>query len=242
MSTSPITLVTGASRGLGLETARQLTALGHTVLVSARSLADAERVAGELGGLSEAIELDVERPEHHARVARTIEARHGRLDVLVNNAGAILGEPWVGNTATTVSPEVLRKTFAINLFAVVELTQALVPLLRKGRSARVVNVSSVMGSTTVHADPTGPLWGNKPFAYDASKSALNAFTVHLAQALAADGILVNSAHPGWVKTALGGDWAPMSVEDGARTIVELATLPDGGPTASFRHRGDSVPW
>lgn len=240
-----ISLITGATQGLGREVALRLADLGHHVIVTARDLQKAEQTARELterGRSAEALQLDVTDRSHHLRVASSLAERHGRLDVLVNNAGAIFGEPWMGNTVLEVSPEVLRQTFEVNFFAQVELTRALVPLLRKGRSPRIVNLSSVMGSLGTQADPKGPIWGAKPFAYDASKTALNALTVHLAAALQPDGILVNSAHPGWVKTSLGGEWAPMTVEEGAETVVALATLPDSGPTGTFVHRGEPVPW
>ena len=239
----PVSLVTGANQGLGLETARRLAQLGHHVVVAARSEDKAKAAAQSLGsaGLVEPLELDVTRPDHHQRAASFLAERHGRLDVLVNNAGVILGEPWMGNTVLTVSVDVMRRTFDTNLFGLVGLTQALVPLIRKSAAGRIVNLSSIMGSLASHG-PGQALWGLKPFAYDASKTAVNAFTVHLAQALAEDKILVNSAHPGWVKTSLGGDYAPMSVEEGAATVIELATLPDGGPSGGFFHHGEPVPW
>lgn len=240
-----LTLVTGANQGLGRQTALRLAALGHHVIATARDADKAAAVVKEItdsGGSAEGHVLDVTDRTHHARLAAQLAERHGRLDVLINNAGAIFGEPWMGNTVLEVPIDVLKATFDVNFFAQVELTRALVPLLRKGWSPRIVNLSSIMGSLTAQSDPAGQLWGAKPFAYDASKTALNAFTVHLAQALAPDGILVNSAHPGWVKTALGGDWAPMTVEEGVETVIALATLADGGPTATFVHRGDAVPW
>jgi NAD(P)-dependent dehydrogenase (short-subunit alcohol dehydrogenase family) len=238
-----VTLVTGANQGLGFETARRLAALGHHVIVGARTAEKAQEAAAKLAGAGsvEGLVLDVTRPADHARAAATIGERHGRLDVLVNNAGIIQGEGWMGNSTLTVPMDTLRATFETNFFGLVGLTTALVPLLRKSAAGRVVNVSSVMGSLGAHAKG-GPIEAVKPFAYDASKTALNAFTVHLAQALEADGIKVNSAHPGWAKTALGGDWAPMTVEEGAETIVQLATLPADGATGGFFHRGDSVPW
>lgn len=238
---SIVTLVTGANQGLGLETARQLAARGHHVLVGARTAEKAAAAAAAVGHGAEPLTLDVTRAADHEAVARHVAERHGRLDVLVNNAGVNLGEPWMGNTALTGSDETLRATFDTNFFGLVGLTRALVPLLRKSAAGRIVNVSSVMGSLSLHAKG-GPLDGTKPFAYDASKAAVNAFTLHLAQALEGDRILVNSAHPGWVKTALGSDYAPMGVEDGARTLVELATLPDGGPTGGFFHQGQPVAW
>src|SRR5262249_37414130 len=154
--------------------------------------------------------FDVNRPEDYREVARYLQERYGELDVLVNNAGihiepADYGNPDGFNTTGTVTPEALRKTFETNFFSVVALTQALLPLIRKAPAGRIVNLSSILGSLALHADASSPIYDKKSFAYDASKTALNAFTVHLAQELRNTRIKVNSAHPGWVKTDMGGD-------------------------------------
>ncbi len=146
------------------------------------------------------------------------------------------------NTTSTVTPDVLRKTFETNFFAVVALTQALLPLVRKSPAGRIVNLSSILGSLKLHSDPTSPIYAMKAFGYDASKTALNAFTVHLAHELRATPIKVNSAHPGWVKTDMGGSAAPMEVTEGAKTSIQLATLPEDGPTGGFFHLGKPLPW
>ena len=138
--------------------------------------------------------------------------------------------------------EVLRQTFETNFFAVVALTQTLLPLIRKAPAGRIVNLSSILGSLTLHADPKSPVYNGKAFAYDASKTALNAFTVHLAHELRDTKIKVNSAHPGWVKTEMGGSAAPMEVSDGGKTSVQMATLPDDGPTGGYFHLGKPLPW
>jgi NAD(P)-dependent dehydrogenase (short-subunit alcohol dehydrogenase family) len=164
------------------------------------------------------------------------------VDVLVNNAGIMIEGEWVGNTAATVSAQVLKQTFEVNFFGLVAVTHAFLPLLRQSGDASIVNVSSVMGSSTLHAIPDGPLAYTKPFAYDASKAAVNAFTVHLAAALVKDGIVVNSAHPGWVKTDLGTQAAELSVEDGAKTILEMALYRTSSPTAQFAHNGAALPF
>jgi NAD(P)-dependent dehydrogenase (short-subunit alcohol dehydrogenase family) len=148
----------------------------------------------------------------------------------------------MGNSTETVSEEVLRQTFDTNFFSVVTLTQALLPLIRKSEAGRIVNVSSVMGSLSIHANPEAEIYGVKPFAYDASKTALNAFTVHLAQALADTPIKVNSAHPGWVKTDLGTEHAPLDVGVGAQTSVRLATLDADGPNGGYFHLEQTLPW
>jgi NAD(P)-dependent dehydrogenase (short-subunit alcohol dehydrogenase family) len=233
-----IVLITGATRGLGLETARQLARSGHAVVLAGRDGA----VARTLGDSAMPLELDVRRPASIAQAVKSLRERYGRLDVLVNNAGVMLDGSWVGNTAASIDDGLLRDTFETNLFAVVRVTQALLPLLRLGREPHIVNVSSVMGSLAIHADPTGPLSQSKPFAYDASKTALNAFTVHLASALAADGIRVNSVHPGWVRTALGTDAATLDVAEGARPIVDLAARRGSFPTGRFLQQGGELPW
>ena len=141
-----------------------------------------------------------------------------------------------------MKPEILRKTFETNFFAVVALTQTLLPLIRKSPAGRIVNLSSILGSLTLHSDPSSGIYDMKAFAYDASKTALNAFTVHLAQELRDTPIKVNSAHPGWVKTDMGGAAAPMEVSEGGKTSVQLATLPDDGPTGGYFHLGEPLPW
>ncbi|MGB7135070.1 MAG: SDR family NAD(P)-dependent oxidoreductase, partial [Acidobacteriaceae bacterium] len=129
-----------------------------------------------------------------------------------------------------------------NFFGVIQLTQKLLPLIRKSPAGRIVNLSSILGSLTLHADPSSPIYNAKAFAYDASKAALNSFTVHLAHELRDTKIKVNSAHPGWVKTDMGTDAAPMEIPDGAKTGVRLALLPDNGPTGGYFHMNDALPW
>src|SRR5262249_15204952 len=142
----------------------------------------------------------------------------------------------------TVSPEMLRQTFETNFFAVVALTQALLPLLREAPAGRIVNLSSILGSLTLHSNPGSGIYNKKAFAYGASKTALNAFTVHLAQELRNTKIKVTSAHPGWVQTDMGDTDAPMALSEGGKTSVQLATLPDDGPTGGYFHLGQPLPW
>jgi NAD(P)-dependent dehydrogenase (short-subunit alcohol dehydrogenase family) len=239
-----IALITGANRGLGLETARQLGVQGITVLLAARDLAKAEEAAATLkkeGIDARAIKLDVDQPADYADVARTIEKDFGVLDILVNNAGIFLDNRGPNETSTT-SEKVLRRTFDTNFFAVVSLTQALLPLLRKSKAGRIVNLSSILGSLTLHATKGSYVYDAKTFAYDASKAALNSFTIHLAHELADTKIKVNSAHPGWVKTEMGGEGAMLEIEDGVKTSVQLATLPEDGPTGGYFHMGEALPW
>lgn len=240
-----IALITGANRGLGREVALRLAERQHFVWVAARSEREADPVVLEIrrsGGQANALTLDVTDVASIESARARVAEESQRLDVLVNNAGIMIEGPWVGNTAASVSADVLRQTFDVNFFGVVAVTHAFLPLLHASGDASIVNVSSVMASSTLHADLAGPLAYTKPFAYDSSKAAVNAFTVHLAAALVDAGIVVNSAHPGWVKTALGTEAADLSVEDGAKTIVEMALYRKSGPTAQFAHNGAGLPF
>lgn len=239
-----VALITGANRGLGLDTARKLGQQGITVLVAARDLAKSEATAATLkkeGIDARAIKLDVNDPADYAAAAKSIEKDFGVLDILVNNAGIFLDNRGPNETSTT-SEDVLRKTFDTNFFAAVSLTQELLPLLRKSKAGRIVNLSSILGSLTLHATKGSYVYDAKTFAYNASKAALNAFTIHLAHELANTKIKVNSAHPGWVKTEMGGEGAMLEIEDGVKTSVQLATLPEDGPTGGYFHMGESLPW
>jgi len=241
-----IALVTGASKGIGFETVRQLAQQGIHVLLGARDLKKSEGAAAALqaeGLPVEGIALDVTSDADIFNAARTIEAKFGRLDILINNAGVLLDEGGFGvNTTTTVPLVKVRETFDSNFFGVIALTQALLPLLQKSEAGRIVNLSSILASLTLHATPDSPIYDSKAFAYDASKTALNGYTVHLAHALKDTPIKVNSAHPGWVKTDMGGEDAPMELADGAKTSVQLATLPADGPTGGYFHLGETLPW
>ncbi|KAA6464873.1 SDR family oxidoreductase [Acidobacteria bacterium AB60] len=243
-----IAFITGGNRGIGLQTAKDLATLpGFTVVIGARDLKQGQEAVKTLGpgANADAIEFDVVNPDHHKAAFEYFNSRFGRLDVLVNNAGVAAGGfPPVGpdHSAGEVPMDVLRRVFETNFFAQVAVTQALLPLIRKSPAGRIVNLASILASLTYHADPKSPVYHAKSFAYDASKSALNAFTIHLAYELRKTKIKVNSAHPGWVKTAMGGDQAPMELSDGSRTSVDLATLGEDGPTGGFFHLGQPLPW
>ena len=242
--TKKIALITGANKGIGLETARQLGKLGITVVVGARDLAKGEAAVAELkkdGVDARAVKLDVDNPSDYEAVKKLIEKDYGRLDILINNAGIMIDNRKSNDTSKT-SQDVLRKTFNTNFFAVVGLTQVLLPLLKKSVAGRIVNLSSILGSNTLHATPGSFIYDAKTFAYDASKAALNSFTIHLAHELKDTKIKVNSAHPGWVKTEMGGEGAQLDVETGAKTSVELATLQDSGPNGAYVHLGKPLPW
>ena len=239
-----VALITGGNKGIGLETARQLGKLGITVLIGVRDEAKGAAAVAELkkdGVEARAVKLDVDNAADYAAVAKLIEKDYGRLDILVNNAGIFLDGRKENETSTT-SKEILQKTFNTNFFAVVGLTQTLLPLLKKSLGGRIVNLSSILGSNTLHATPGSFIYDAKTFAYDASKAALNSFTIHLAHELKDTKIKVNSAHPGWVKTDMGGEGAQLDIETGAKTSVELATLQDSGPNGAYLHLGKPLPW
>jgi NAD(P)-dependent dehydrogenase (short-subunit alcohol dehydrogenase family) len=146
------------------------------------------------------------------------------------------------NNSSSVNKDALQNTFQTNLFSIIEITQKLLPLISKAPAGRIVNLSSILGSLTLHSMPNSPIDPAKAFAYNASKTALNVYTIHLAHELRDTNIKVNSAHPGWVKTELGGDHAPMEVADSYKTSVYLATLDKNGPNGGFFHETDNLPW
>lgn len=248
MDTTTIALVTGANRGLGLETARQLARSGASVTIGARDPARghaaAEALRAEDGLAVDWLELDVTSVASVRTAAGHIEQVHGRLDVLVNNAG-ILPEATTA-TADELDLDTFRQTFETNVFGAVAVIQAFLPLLRKSASGRIVNVSSTMGSLTDQSDPASPYFGTVVPAYQTSKAALNGITVSLAKRLDGTGITVNSICPGWVQTDLGGPAnraaAPRTAADAAATVVELALIGPGGPTGTFVDRDGAVAW
>jgi NAD(P)-dependent dehydrogenase (short-subunit alcohol dehydrogenase family) len=235
-----VALVTGANRGIGRETARQLGQRGVHVIIGARDPAKANPVVGELqsqGFSAEGIALDVSAGKDRLAAAAMIGERHGKLDILVNNAAVWLesadASHPVPNDTSTIAEDALRAMFDVNFFGAIVLTQALLPLIRRSPAGRIVNVSSNLGSLSLHSDYGSVVAGSKSFGYNSSKTALNAFTVHLAHELRDTRIKVNSIHPGWVRSEMGGATADMSIEEGARASVRFATLPDDGPTGGF---------
>ena len=243
-----IAFITGGNRGLGFQTAIELKNHGVKSVIGSRDLAQGERALAELhaqGVDADVIKFDITEPADYKTAYDYFDSRYGRLDILVNNAGiAAGGFPPVGpdHSTSEVPMEVLRRVFETNFFAQVAFTQVMVPLLRKSEAGRIVNLSSILGSLTLHASPKSPIYNAKSFAYDASKTALNAFTIHLAHELRDTKIKVNSAHPGWVKTDMGGPHATLELCEGAKTSAQLATLPEDGPTGGFFHLGQPLPW
>lgn len=244
--TTKIALISGANKGLGFEMAKQLGQAGVTVVIGARDPEKGEAAAAKLRAQNldaRFIKLDVTSAEDHAAAAVYLDQTFGRLDILINNAGVSVQKRDVGQgfTETTTYDE-LSRTFETNLFAPILLTRALLPLIRRSAAGRIVNMSSILGSQALHADPKSFIYHFKANAYDASKAALNSFTIHLAYELRDTNIKVNSAHPGWVKTDMGTDAAPMEIPEGGKTGVELALLGADGPTGGYFHLGKSLPW
>jgi NAD(P)-dependent dehydrogenase (short-subunit alcohol dehydrogenase family) len=229
MSENQIALVTGASRGIGREIARRLAALGMTVYAGARS-----RVEGDV----RALRLDVTDDASVAAAAERIAADEGRLDVLVNNAGISIGG-WVPSEETV---QTMRDTYAVNVFGVVAVTHAMLPLLRRSPAARIVNLSSELGSLTLMSDPNDRVQEARLLAYNSSKSALNAITVLYANELRDSGILVNAVSPGYVATDLNDFRGHLGIEEGAEAPVRLATLDRDGPTGAFLSANGPIPW
>ena len=211
-----VALVTGSTRGIGREVARQLTARGYQVIVTGRN---AEH------------RLDVSDRNSIEALARYVESEIGRLDVLVNNAAILLDE---GESIVDVDARTFEQTWRVNTLGPFLMTQRFAPLLRRSGHGRVVNVSSGAGQLSSMSSYAP--------SYSTSKAALNAITILFANALRGDGVLVNCADPGWVRTDMGGRGAPRSVEQGAETIVWLATLPDDGPTGGFFHDRKRIDW
>lgn len=244
MNNKKTALITGANKGIGLETARQLGRKDITVLLGARDLAKGKKAVEELrqeGIDAHPIEIDVSDPGSIRKAAAKVENDFGRLDILINNAGVMLDDKE--KKASEQSLETWRRTFDTNVFGLIATTQGFLPLLRKSDAGRIVNLSSILGSITHHATPGSPVYDSKNYtSYNVSKSAVNAFTVQLAYELKDTKIKVNAAHPGWVKTDMGGEGAMMEIEDGARTSVALATIGVDGPNGAYQHLGEPLPW
>jgi NAD(P)-dependent dehydrogenase (short-subunit alcohol dehydrogenase family) len=227
--TTTIALITGANKGIGLETARQLGARGFTVLAGARDQErglEAERALRADGADARFVRLDVTDDASVREAADWIGREYGHLDVLVNNAGIARGNP-----PTQTDLDLMREVYEVNVFGVIRVTNAMLPLLRRAAAARIVNVSSEVGSISSTNDPASPL-AQMPasLAYPSSKSALNMITAMYAKELRDTPIKVNAANPGYTKTDLNRNTGFRSVAEGAEASVYLATLPPDGPS------------
>ena len=237
-----IALVTGATRGIGLETVRQLASKDVHVILAGRDKSKAEDAAQSLRDAKldvSSIALDVTDSKSIAAAAKEIDAKHGKLDILINNAGVFLDD--MQKKPSEQSLDIWRKTFDTNVFGVVETTNAFLPLIKKSDAGRIVNVSSILGSIADHLDPNSPIYNFKVPAYDVSKSAVNAWTAHLAYELRDTSVKVNTIHPGSVKTDMNAQ-GELDVQTGAKSSVEMALIGKDGPSGSFSHLGESLRW
>lgn len=239
-------LVTGANRGIGFEIARQLAENGIHVFLGSRTMQkglDAEAKLKSLGLNVEALSLDVTKGESVLSAAQHIKAKYDCLDILVNNAG-IRVEAY-GKLPSEQPLQQWRETFDTNLFGVIEVTKAFLPLIRKSIAGRIVNVSSLLASLNTHSNIDSyiysPMFKSLP-AYSASKSALNSWTVHLAFELRETPIKVNAVHPGYTKTSMNGGEGELDVQMGALTSVSLALIGNDGPTGKYVHMDKILPW
>ena len=234
-------LVTGANKGIGREIARQLGRMGATVLIGARDAGRGEAAAAELAGDgvdARFVQLDVTDAGSIAAAAQTIADDHGKLDILINNAGIFIDD----GPPSGVGMDTIKRTYETNFFGVVAVTQAMLPLIHQAEAGRIVNMSSGLGSIAQNSDPDYDYYQANLLAYNSSKAAVNAATVTLAKALADTPIKVNAADPGYVATDINGNQGPRTVEQGARAPVRLATLPADGPTGRFFDEDGPVPW
>jgi len=245
----PVALVSGANKGIGLQIAKDLVGHGFTVLVGSRDLGNGEVAAKSIGSDAVAIQLDVTNQESISLAAERIRSEFGRLDVLVNNAGiSHIGKPGTpfeeivqSGFLAVASLDEVRAIFETNVFGVIAVTQAMLPLLREAPAGRIVNVSSSLGSLSKTSDPANPvrsLFG----AYAISKTALNAVTLKFAIELSSTPIKVNAACPGYTSTDLNNFQGTRTVEEGAREPVRLALLGADGPTGSYSEEAGPLAW
>jgi len=251
MTEKPVALVTGANQGIGLQIAKDLVANGLTVLVGSRNFERGVAAAAEIGADAHAIQLDVTDPASIAAAADRVKREFGRLDVLIQNAAIATTQPHPGSTAeytkatraSIVSLDEMRAVWDTNVFGVLAVYQAMLPLLRATPGARIVNVSSGAGSLGVASNPDLPYRSQFSPLYSASKTALNGLTLAMAIELEAEGIAVNAVSPGFTRTAMNAYEGTDTVEEGAAEAVRLALLPPGGPTGGFTHATlGTIPW
>ncbi|MBT2289925.1 SDR family oxidoreductase [Paenibacillus albidus] len=242
MNTAKTVLITGANKGIGYETARQMGALGYTVLMGSRSEARGREAAESLrqeGIKAQFILLDLTQQATIEAAAAQIEQDFGRLDVLINNAGISLGG---GVSPSQLKLSDLIETYETNIFGTIAVTQALLPLLLASSAGRIVNLSSGLGSLTYNSDPDHEHAAFNLLAYNSSKAALNAATIMFAKEFKHTPLKINSADPGFTATDLNGFTGPRTVKQAADVIIRLATLPEDGPTGGFFAENGEVPW
>ena len=252
MQNQPVALVTGANQGIGLQIAKDLVAHGFTVLVGSRDFQSGQAAAQEVGPAARALQLDVTNRASITAAAERVRNEFGRLDVLVQNAaisntrklpGQSIEEYAKTTRPSNVSLDEMRAVWDTNVFGVLAVYQAMLPLLRETPGARIVNVSSGVGSLTTNSDPAFPYRAIFGPVYPASKTALNALTLAMALELDPEGIKVNAVSPGFTKTNLNGYAGTETVEEGAREAVRVVLLGRDGPTGRFtRWQNENIPW
>jgi NAD(P)-dependent dehydrogenase (short-subunit alcohol dehydrogenase family) len=251
MHKKPVALVTGANQGIGLQIAKDLVTHGFTVLVGSRTLERGEAAAKQIGPDARAIQLDVTDQASITAAEKRICEELGRLDVLINNAAISrtskrpdmpIAEFAKLTRPSNVSLAEMRAVWDTNVFGVLAVTQAMLPLLREAPAARIVNVSSGVGSLTRNSDKASPWRSIFGPVYPASKTALNAITLAMAIELESTSIKVNAACPGFTKTNLNNYTGTRTVEQGAREPVRLALLDANGPTGTFSNEDGPLPW
>ena len=237
-----VALVTGGNRGIGYAIGRSLAQRGITVILGVRDPGKGATACSRLQGEDLDVNfelLDVTDEDSLQTAVKHIQAQFERLDILVNNAGILIDS---AETALDISRSTVEKTLQTNVVGPLMLCQNCIALMKAGGYGRIVNMSSTLGSLSEIVDPDSAYAGVGTPAYRLSKAALNAITTLIAKEVRDDNILVNSACPGWVRTDMGGDQAPLTPEQGADTPVWLATLPDGGPTGGFYRERTRIPW
>jgi NAD(P)-dependent dehydrogenase (short-subunit alcohol dehydrogenase family) len=237
-----IALVTGANKGIGYEVARGLAKQGMTVFLGCRDMARAEKAASQLaqeGLAATPLHLDVTRPETIAAAVAQVDQAHGKLDVLVNNAG--IAREWQFKPSQ-VDLGLVKEIYETNLLGPIAVIQAMLPLLLCSPAGRIVNVSSSLGSLALTSDPGSPLSQLPCLGYSSSKAALNAVTVQFANELRGTPVKVNAVCPGYVATDLNNHSGPRTPEQGARVAIQMATIPQDGPTGGYFNEDGRIPW
>jgi NAD(P)-dependent dehydrogenase (short-subunit alcohol dehydrogenase family) len=241
-ATNRIGLVTGANKGIGLEIARQLAQAGVSVLIGARDAARGEAAVKDLssqGLVATFVQLDLVDEASIAAAATTISDKHGRLDILVNNAGIV---DWDDGVPSRASLQAVRRVVETNFFGTLAVTQAMLPLLRESTAARIVNLSSALGSLAMNGDPSSPYYSAQLIGYNASKAALNMLTVQLSEELRGSPHVVNSVSPGYVKTDLTRNNGFLTPEQAAKTPVKFALLGDVAVSGRFVDTDGETAW
>lgn len=237
-----LTLITGATRGMGYELAKQLGMAGQHVLIGGRNDEKGRAIVDSLRSMdieSNFIELDVTKSATITNAVKYINDNFGRLDILINNAGIALDNY---EKPSKIGIDIIRKDFDVNYFGAIDVTQQFLPLLGKSKSAKIINISSAVGSLTLASDPTTSIYQHSAVGYQSSKAALNMFTVDLANELTHTHISVNAVNPGWVATTFAGGGGDKSVQEGIQRTLELALSAENNITGTFSDTNGIVPW